>query len=389
MMINYLAKKFINNYQNYDNNKVREQYGTLCSLVSIGCNIILVLFKLTMGGITNSIAIIADGLNNLSDVGSNLASLFGFKLANKHPDAEHPYGHGRIEYVAGLIIAFLILLVGFQSLRDSVLKIFNPEKVVFTYIAAIILVVSIFIKLYMAHFNKIVAAKINSTTLQAASQDSLNDCLTTAASLIALIASIYTDLPIDGIIGSLVSIIVLKSGIEIFKDTVNPLLGMAPDKELVKEIADYILSYPEVLGIHDLMMHDYGPGRRFLTLHAEVNCNDDIMAVHDAMDIIERAILDKYHILTTIHMDPIDSNDALTNELKEMVATIVKDINQEYSIHDFRVVTGPTHTNLIFDVLLPIDDQVDHKSLKKEINQKIKNINENYFTVMQIEHSYI
>ena len=381
MMINYLAKKFINNYQNYDNNKVREQYGTLCSLVSIGCNIILVLFKLTMGGITNSIAIIADGLNNLSDVGSNLASLFGFKLANKHPDAEHPYGHGRIEYVAELIIAFLILLVGFQSLRDSVLKIFN--------IAAIILVVSIFIKLYMAHFNKIVAGKINSTTLQAASQDSLNDCLTTAASLIALIASIYTDLPIDGIIGSLVSIIVLKSGIEIFKDTVNPLLGMAPDKELVKEIADYILSYPEVLGIHDLMMHDYGPGRRFLTLHAEVNCNDDIMAVHDAMDIIERAILDKYHILTTIHMDPIDSNDALTNELKEMVATIVKDINQEYSIHDFRVVTGPTHTNLIFDVLLPIDDQVDHKSLKKEIDQKIKNINENYFTVMQIEHSYI
>ena len=213
--------------------------------------------------------------------------------------------------------------------------------------------------------------------------------MTTAASLVALIASIYTDLPIDGIIGSLVSIIVLKSGIEIFKDTVNPLLGMAPDKELVKEIADYILSYPEVLGIHDLMMHDYGPGRRFLTLHAEVNCNDDIMAVHDAMDIIERAILDKYHILTTIHMDPIDSNDALTNELKEMVATIVKDINQEYSIHDFRVVTGPTHTNLIFDVLLPIDDQVDHKSLKKEINQKIKNINENYFTVMQIEHSYI
>ena len=254
-MINYLAKKFINNYQNYDNNKVREQYGTLCSLVSIGCNIILVLFKLTMGGITNSIAIIADGLNNLSDVGSNLASLFGFKLANKHPDAEHPYGHGRIEYVAGLIIAFLIiLLVGFQSLRDSVLKIFNPEKVVFTYIAAIILVVSIFIKLYMAHFNKIVAAKINSTTLQAASQDSLNDCLTTAASLIALIASIYTDLPIDGIIGSLVSIIVLKSGIEIFKDTVNPLLGMAPDKELVKEIADYILSEKDWIKKMEIVM---------------------------------------------------------------------------------------------------------------------------------------
>lgn len=388
-MFKILAKKFIKNNTEFNNPKVREQYGTLCSIISIVCNIVLVIFKLTMGAITHSIAIQADGLNNLSDVGSNLASLFGFKLANKHPDIEHPYGHGRIEYVAGLIIAFLILLVGFQALRDSVFKIITPEKVTFTIVAVIILIVSILIKLWMAVFNRYVSKKINSATLLAASQDSLNDVLATLATLISLILSLYTDLPVDGIMGAVVSIIVLKAGIEIFKDTVNPLLGMAPDKELIKELEEYILSYPEALGIHDLMMHDYGPGRKFLTLHVEVDCNDNIMATHDAMDRIERAVLGKYHILTTIHMDPIDSSDVLTNELKEIVIDVVKEINDEYSIHDFRIVSGPTHTNLIFDVLIPSNDQIKHSVLKEQINQRLKAIDSSYFTVMQIEHSFV
>ncbi|WP_279155082.1 cation diffusion facilitator family transporter [Thomasclavelia cocleata] len=388
-MFKILAKKFIKNNTEFNNPKVREQYGTLCSIISIVCNIVLVIFKLTMGAITHSIAIQADGLNNLSDVGSNLASLFGFKLANKHPDIEHPYGHGRIEYVAGLIIAFLILLVGFQALRDSVFKIIAPEKVTFTIVAVIILIVSILIKLWMAVFNRYASKKINSATLLAASQDSLNDVLATLATLISLILSLYTDLPVDGIMGAVVSIIVLKAGIEIFKDIVNPLLGMAPDKELIKELEEYILSYPEALGIHDLMMHDYGPGRKFLTLHVEVDCNDNIMATHDAMDRIERAVLDKYHILTTIHMDPIDSSDILTNELKEIVIGVVKEINDEYSIHDFRIVSGPTHTNLIFDVLIPSNDQIKHTILKEQINQRLKAIDPSYFTVMQIEHSFV
>ena len=189
--------------------------------------------------------------------------------------------------------------------------------------------------------------------------------------------------------GAVVSIIVLKAGIDIFKDTVDPLLGMAPDKELINEIEEYILSYPEALGIHDLMMHDYGPGRKFLTLHVEVDCNDNIMAVHDAMDLIERSMLEKYHILTTIHMDPVDTNDALTNELKQVVLGVVKGINKEYSIHDFRIVTGPTHTNLIFDVMIPSNDEIKHKVLKEEINTKLRAINPNYYTVMQIEHSFI
>ena len=388
-MFKILAKKFIKNNTEFNNPKVREQYGTLCSIISIVCNIVLVIFKLTMGAITHSIAIQADGLNNLSDVGSNLASLFGFKLANKHPDIEHPYGHGRIEYVAGLIIAFLILLVGFQALRDSVFKIITPEKVTFTIVAVILLIVSILFKLWMAVFNRYVSKKINSATLLAASQDSLNDVLATLATLISLILSLYTDLPVDGIMGAVVSIIVLKAGIEIFKDTVNPLLGMAPDKELIKELEEYILSYPEALGIHDLMMHDYGPGRKFLTLHVEVDCNDNIMATHDAMDRIERAVLGKYHILTTIHMDPIDSSDVLTNELKEIVIDVVKEINDEYSIHDFRIVSGPTHTNLIFDVLIPSNDQIKHSVLKEQINQRLKAIDPSYFTVMQIEHSFV
>lgn len=388
-MFKFISKKIIKNYNDYNNPKVREQYGMLCSIVSIACNIVLVIFKLTMGAITHSIAIQADGLNNLSDVGSNLASLFGFKLANRHPDSEHPYGHGRIEYVAGLIIAFLILLVGFQALKDSIFKIIAPEKVTFTIVAVVILIVSILIKLWMAMFNRTVSKNINSATLMAASQDSLNDVMATSATLISLILSLYTDLPVDGIMGAVVSIIVLKAGIDIFKDTVDPLLGMAPDKELINEIEEYILSYPEALGIHDLMMHDYGPGRKFLTLHVEVDCNDNIMAVHDAMDLIERSMLEKYHILTTIHMDPVDTNDALTNELKQVVLGVVKGINKEYSIHDFRIVTGPTHTNLIFDVMIPSNDEIKHKVLKEEINTKLCAINPNYYTVMQIEHSFI
>ena len=340
-MFKFISKKIIKNYNDYNNPKVREQYGMLCSIVSIACNIVLVIFKLTMGAINHSIAIQADGLNNLSDVGSNLASLFGFKLANRHPDSEHPYGHGRIEYVAGLIIAFLILLVGFQALKDSIFKIIAPEKVTFTIVAVVILIVSILIKLWMAMFNRTVSKNINSATLMAASQDSLNDVMATSATLISLILSLYTDLPVDGIMGAVVSIIVLKAGIDIFKDTV------------------------------------------------EVDCNDNIMAVHDAMDLIERSMLEKYHILTTIHMDPVDTNDALTNELKQVVLGVVKGINKEYSIHDFRIVTGPTHTNLIFDVMIPSNDEIKHKVLKEEINTKLRAINPNYYTVMQIEHSFI
>lgn len=388
-MFNLIVQRFVPNYKDTDNIKVREKYGTLCSILSIICNAFMVVFKLLFGYITRSVAIQADGLNNLSDMGSNLATLFGFKMASKHPDADHPYGHGRFEYITGLVIAFLILLVAFSSLKESLMKIIHPEDVNFQITAVIVLVVSILIKIWMASFNKKTGELIHSPSLNAAGQDSLNDVLTTLATLISLCLSLFTDFPLDGIMGTIVSLFVLKAGIEIFKDTVDPLLGQAPDKELIQEIYHYMMSYDKVIGIHDLMVHDYGPGRKYMTLHAEVDCRENIMVLHDQIDLIEREVLKKYNILTTIHMDPIDMNDELTNELREKVSCIVKDINNRYSIHDFRIVSGPTHTNLIFDVLLPAGDETDHIALKKMIDAQIKNLDDSYFSVIQIDHAFV
>lgn len=388
-MFQFIVKKFIPDYQNTGNSQVREKYGIVCSIFSIVCNGFMVVFKLLFGFLTHSVALQADGLNNLSDMGSNLATLFGFKMAGKHPDTDHPYGHGRYEYITGLIIAFLIFIVALSSLKESVIKIFSYEQLNFQWGAVIVLVVSILIKLWMGSFNKKAGNLIQSPSLKAAAQDSYNDVFMTFATLVSLCLSLFSQLPFDGIIGTIVSLFVLKSGIEIFQDTVNPLLGQAPDKELVKEIYDYVLSFDKVIGIHDFMMHDYGPGRLYMTFHAEVNCHEDIMLIHDQIDLIERKLLEKFNILTTIHMDPVDSTDSLTIELKEKVTKVVKHINKDYTIHDFRIVSGPTHTNLIFDVLVPINDSVDHTQLKHQIQTEIQKINKNYFTVIQIDHSFI
>lgn len=388
-MFTLIAKKVIKNYKDTTHPDVREKYGILCSILSIFCNGFMVVFKLLFGFITNSVAIQADGFNNLSDMGSNLATLFGFKMAGKHPDSDHPYGHGRYEYITGLIIAFLILLVAFSSLQESVMKIINPEKLNFQVGAVIVLMISILMKLWMASFNKSAGQLIESTSLKAAAQDSLNDVLTTFATLVSLCFALFTDLPVDGVIGAVVSLFVLKSGIDIFRDTVDPLLGQAPDKELVDEIYKYVMSFDKVIGIHDFMMHDYGPGRKYMTFHAEVDSRENIMEIHDEIDLIERELLEKFNILTTIHMDPIDMDDELTNQLRKKVKQIVLQINESYSIHDFRIVSGPTHTNLIFDVLIPADDEIAHKILKTEIEKKVKELNPAYFCVIQIDHAFI
>lgn len=388
-MFQFIVKKFIKDYDQPNDPLVREKYGIVCSVLSIFCNGFMVVFKLMFGYLTNSVAILADGFNNLSDMGSNLATLFGFKMAGKHPDADHPYGHGRYEYITGLVIAFLILLVGFSSLKESVLKIITPESLNFQMTAVIALIVSILTKLWMAAFNKTAGNTIHSTSLKAASQDSINDVFTTLATLISLCLSLVTDLPVDGMIGLIVSLFVLKSGIEIFKDTVDPLLGQAPDKVFIDEIYEFVMSFDKVIGIHDFMMHDYGPGRQYMTFHAEVDCREDIMILHDQIDLIERQLLDKFNVLTTIHMDPIDMNDELTNQLREDVKNIVYDINHEYSIHDFRIVSGPTHTNLIFDVLVPAEDEIEHALLKKKIEKRVREMNNAFFCVIQIDHSFI
>ncbi len=388
-MFDWFLKKTIPHYDEVESPKVRERYGIVSSILSIVLNAIMVIFKITFGYLSGSVAISADGLNNLSDMGSNLATLFGFKLSNKHPDSEHPYGHGRIEYIVGMIIAFLILYVGLNAFKDALDQIIAPTPVIFSYAALIALIISILIKLAMGFFNRYCANKISSPSLLAASQDSFNDVLSTSATLIALVASLFSDLPFDGIIGLLVAILVLKSGIEIFKNTMDPLLGQAPDKEMVSSVVSFIKSFKVTKGIHDLMMHDYGPGRKYMSVHVEVDSKEDVMKIHDEIDVIERELLEKFNILTTIHMDPIVIGDPRVDELKLKVAKAVKEVNDNYTIHDFRMVEGISHTNLIFDVVLPSSDTSDHEMIRQKIDAKIKDLDPKFCTVIQIEHTYL
>lgn len=384
----FLIKKYIKDYEHVEKREVRERYGTFVSIVSILCNIVLATSKLIVGVISKSVSIQADAINNYSDVGSNLATLFGFKLASKHPDTDHPYGHGRIEYISGLMISFLILIVALQSLKESVVKIFHPEVMQFSYVGVGVLIFSMLVKLFMAKMNKNIGEKINSTSLKAASQDSYNDMMTTFAAMVSMLLAHFASLNIDGWIGLFVSFVVLKAGLEVFKDTMGPLLGQAPDKELVNEITSLVLSYPVVMGIHDFILHDYGPGRSFVTLHAEVDCHGNILEIHDEIDLIERKILDKLNIHATIHMDPIDTENELVNKLKGKVASIVKEMNPAYTIHDFRLVWGPTHTNILFDIVLPPDDITNLVELKKNIEQEVKKLDKSYFTVVEVDRAY-
>lgn len=384
----FLIKKCIKDYEQVDQREVRERYGTFVSIISIICNIVLATSKLIVGIFSKSISIQADALNNYSDVGSNLATLFGFKLASKHPDTDHPYGHGRIEYISGLIISFLILLVALQSLKESVMKIIHPEVIQFSYIGIAVLMFSMLVKFLMAKMNKTIGERIHSTSLKAASQDSYNDMITTFAAMIGMLVSHFASWNIDGWIGLFVSLIVLKAGYDVFKDTVGPLLGQAPEKELVEGIANLVMSYQGILGIHDFMLHDYGPGRSFVTLHAEIDCHDDLLEIHDVIDLVEREILSRFNVHATIHMDPVDSTNEMINELKEKVIQIIEKINPVYTIHDFRLVSGPTHTNILFDVVLPPEDETNVIELKEKIDGEVKRLDKNFFTVIEVDRAY-
>lgn len=389
IMYTFICKLFIPNYQNTNEAEVREKYGSVFSIVSIVFNMLMVAFKLVVSFITNSVSIRADAFNNLSDVGSNLATLFGFKLSNKHPDADHPYGHGRMEYVSGMVVSFLILLMGFEAAKESFLKIIHPEEIVFSPIAIVVLIGSIIIKLTMAYLNKKAGKAINSEALNAAGQDSLNDTLVTTATLICLIIFKFTGFNIDAYLGFVASILVLKSGIEIFKDVLDTILGKAPDIELVKDIEKTIVAHDEIMGIHDLMLHDYGPSQKFMSLHAEVDASVSAIETHDVIDNIELELLEKYNILTTIHMDPVDTKDKTLIELKAKVKKIILEINPEYDIHDFRIVSGPTHTNIVFDVLLPANDDSDIEQLRKKISDSVAEIDSKYRCVINFDHSFV
>ena len=388
-MIQLIIKLITKNKKQVDEKKLRNLYGIICGWVGIGFNILLFVGKFFAGTISKSVAITADAFNNLSDAGSSVITLLGFRLGTKKPDADHPYGHGRMEYVSGLIVSLLIFLMGFELLKDAVAKIKDPRPVETSWLIFLILIMSILIKSYMTFYNFRYGKKINSAVLRATGMDSLSDCVATTVVLISMIVQTVTPWKIDGWCGLLVAGAVLYAAYGAAKDTLQPLLGMPPEQEFVDEIYEIVLNHPLVEGVHDLIVHDYGPGRCMISLHAEVPGDQDIYFIHDEIDRIELELKDKLGCESTIHMDPIVVNNQKVEEFKSFIESIVLECNTLYTIHDFRMVDGPTHTNIIFDVLIPRDAPEDEKELRENIAAAIKDRNSKLVPVITIDRSYI
>lgn len=389
-MTDLIVKAFIKDYKNVTDSKVRMKYGILSGCVGIALNVILCLMKFFVGSMTGSIAITADAVNNLSDAGSSAVTVFGFKMAGKPADKDHPFGHGRIEYITAMIVSFIILFMGVELAIQSVEKIRTPEDVRFNLVGAIIIAASILGKLWLAFFNKRLGKKIDSPAMTAVVADSISDIAATSVTLTALIlANFFPTLHIDGWLGIVVACFVLKAGFDIFRDTLSSLIGRPPSKELVEEMKNKIMSYDHVSGIHDLIMHNYGPDHFFATVHVEIPADIDVMVGHDIIDNIENDIKKEMGIDLTIHYDPLVVNNERVTELREMTEEIVKGISSDLSIHDFRVVDGPMHTNLIFDVVLPYGFKEKPNDIINEISLKISEVNNTYFTVIKAEHSFV
>lgn len=387
-MITFLSKFFIREKQ--DKNKIRQEYGMLCGITGIILNIFLFAGKFMAGTISNSIAITADAINNLSDAGSSFVTLIGFKLAGAKPDPEHPFGHGRIEYVSGLVVAAAILLMAYELVRDSVSKIIHPEETEFSTLIVVILMVSILVKIYMYYYNNSIGKKIDSAAMRATAMDSLSDTCATAVVLAATLVGHFTGLYIDGYCGALVGIFIFYAGINAAKETLNPLLGQPPEEEFVEQINQIVMAHEEVCGIHDLIVHDYGPGRQMISLHAEVPAEGDILEVHDIIDNIENELRAKLGCDATIHMDPVVTSDEHISEMKAAVFSIIRGIDEIINIHDFRVVTGPTHTNLIFDVLVPYKFYISDEELTTMIEREVKRkLGNNHNVVLKVDKSYV
>ncbi len=388
-MTEFLIKLFIKDSQNTSDPTVRAKYGMLSGWGGIVMNIILTVVKFMIGSMTGSIAITGDALNNLSDAASSAVSLLGFKISSKPADEEHPYGHGRLEYICGLGVAVLILFMGYELIKSSISKIINPQETAFSWVAVIVLAISILGKLWLAFFNKNIGKRISSGTVDAVVADSISDIAATTASILALILANYFNLPFDGIFGVVVSGFVIYAGIGVFKNTVSPLLGQPPTAETVLAIEEKISSYDGILGVHDLILHDYGPNRCFVTAHAEVSADADIMESHDLIDVIEQDLKAQTGYIVTLHMDPIVQNDETIQAAKEMVQKIVSEINEKLSIHDFRLVAGPRHTNLIFDLVIPFSVKTDSKIITDQIERELKKSNKKYYAVITVDRSYI
>ena len=383
-MVTLLAKFFI--HEGEEKNKVRQRYGMLCGVLGIVLNVLLFIGKFVAGNLSNSVAIMADAVNNLSDAGSSFVTLIGFKLAGQKPDTEHPYGHGRMEYISGLIVAAAILLMGYELVKESIGKILNPQDTEFSVLVAVILLVSIATKIYMFYYNSSVAKKIDSAAMSATAKDSLSDSVATGVVFLTTLVGHYTNLHIDGYCGLLVAVLIFYAGYTAAKDTLNPLLGQKASEEFEQEIEDLVMAHEEVCGIHDLFVHDYGPGRQIISLHAEVSADSDIMVIHDVIDNIENELRLKLGCDATIHMDPVVTNDIRVSEKKEAVIAIVQKMDERLTIHDFRMVEGPSHTNLIFDVVAPFNFRLSDEELVKEIFANVqKNLGANYFTVIKVD----
>ena len=386
-MITCLAKFWIRESDSEE--KKRRVYGTLGAVVGIFLNICLFTGKYLAGFLSGSIAIMADAFNNLSDAGSSFISLIGFVFSGKKPDLDHPFGHGRIEYLAGLGVSFLILLMGVELAKNSVQKILHPVSVQISMLSIAVLSASILVKLYMAYYNHAIGKKIRSATMAATATDSLSDAAATTVVLLAMLFLAVTGINIDGYCGILVAVFILAAGIGAAKETVSPLLGQAPDPEFVKEIKELVMQHEEVLGIHDMAVHDYGPGRVMVSLHAEVSGDGNIYELHDLIDRIERELKEKLHCETVIHMDPIDVGNVKTVEMKEEMVKLVKAIDERLTIHDFRVVTGTTHHNMIFDVVIPADFKLSQEELKDIIQKKVWEKWPDYYVVIDVDTAYV
>ena len=385
-MITILSKIFI---KNPDNEQGRKAYGTLCSIVGVLLNVCLFAGKYFAGVISGSVAITADAFNNLSDAGSSFITLVGFLFAGKEPDLDHPFGHGRFEYISGFVVSMAILLMGFELMKSSIIKIIRPEPVETGTVTMVILIVSVLVKVYMAIYNRSVGKKIRSAAMSATAKDSISDSLATSFVLIAMLVMKYADVNIDGICGVFVSLFIFYAGITAAKETLDPLLGLPPEQEFVDHIEEIVMAHEMIVGIHDVVVHDYGPGRRMISLHAEVPGDRNIFEIHDLIDRVEKELNETLQCESVIHMDPIETDNEEVAKVKAIVAEEVKRIHEQITIHDFRMVTGETHTNLIFDAVVPFGTKMSARDVKKSIEELVEGLEGNYFAVVHIDQSYL
>lgn len=384
-----LFKTFIKNHDDVKKPAVRDAYGKLAGVVGIMSNALLCVMKIAIGLISGSIAIIADGVNNLADGGSSVITLLGFKLASMPEDEDHPYGHARYEYLSGLVVSFIIILVGFELLKSSIDKILNPTPLEFSWTVVLVLVLAILIKIWQAVFNISAGKKIDSLTLMATGADSRNDVISTTVVLVSLLIGHFAEVQLDGFMGMLVALFIMWSGISLVRETISPLLGEAPDSELVQEIESIAMSYDSVLGIHDLEVHNYGPGKIFASVHIEVDSAVDVMVSHDLVDNIEQRLRTDLNINITAHLDPVNVSDPNRAPLTELLRDAIAEVPEFLSFHDLRIVSGPTHTNVIFDVVVSHDCKMPESEILRFFNQKLSTYNDTFFAAINIDKSYI